>query len=1627
MEGLLNLTALRKNSLPRYSSGANLVTKVAEKVDNVELTRRQMLKLTGVFMGSAAGLKSAGKIFVEPLGIVETKSRVAFKTGNQEKWVIDVKHFGGQPVLKVTRGENQICLELKNAHYPGTDIPADIKCELKKGIVGWRLKLKSAICDFPEEVSLENWLAGEESIQSTVNLKELKFKIGTHSGVVLAGKTNIEYFPDWTIDIKGSNDIKGLKVCKVVGVGDGIITDCFNVTLGSGKPSALSNSPIKRTLISFDRGDCEWTLIPEPVDINGWGICPDNKLFDAAIIEVGQTKDGSVQQALVAQTKTNQMKLCVRPEKTSNQQEQAFELGLRNARYAVASDLHNHQTALMAEYDDQPRWLHLDGYSLQLGGNVDAPPFEVVRFNDEFKKVVCTPPLIGMLAPLPDAIVEITTLPKGTRYDLLSNQNSDVMAAVVGPENNLDSATGNIDTGATGNLTAKVPNLTVSVLRPKDFLVLTFEFINLKKVLGNLVRIDQNKTAYIVVHFPPQSIAEEAIYETSSEGYGQPTTVPENSRNETAQTSNDTNLANHLPPVQTRLSGPSRLAFLVPEKTTQIPYTLKELLNWRKYGLTLSVVPAAKPPQANADISDNDDDTSLENASGIPWQELSEPELTEQNPLDDFDNPVNEIEGFDRRKLIRDPFKKVSTNPSEYMGMYDKVLTFNDLRTITKSKNLSDTMFDASALTQEFQVMASSSSNRQSSYTTFGDSPIAGSRGDTVTKKKSHKVDAVLDNDELKCPNLWETAIEMPYRLIMSPHKFNHWAHSVDPVNHDRDNFHEPYELWHTRLGVLPAVPVGGGSGSSKSMITSQGQIQQNITLAPVDEKTSNLRTLRAIWSPDYEQKPNGHANNPFRMSLDAKDRYELVRLTSDFHIGGYSPIPVNAKRLMLTSLGAWMDIQGKWNPPDSVPELDIEAWKHQATMGRDHFVKVVYKGYLFPFGHRASLIKVTERKIQRPNATGSKTAYLRQRMYIVVREPEKVYPLEAISWEMPLRRIVLKTEITPMLDVPQNNDVVSNGIGLGQEGFWPHVNSMPFKFHLMAEDWDGRICEFSAPLIFVSKGNAIGSDNSVRDSIKSDYQNRKYPNNSQKNMCLCDLSGQKVTYTPIDSGQVMENQVLETDCITFSAKTNVSVPAGQPKFVPLIKQAKVKIPALAQLAGSAAEVTGTANGKVDIEWHNAYLSNGFSCNQTEVFAQLVTKPKLSFGSDKIGGMVKPSMDITGISRSRGPISGSIAQQAGGTLQALDLFDGSASFLGGIKLVDILAQAQTTVNVPELSMTYEYQPGQTKPSAAVVNYHWTPKLRDKTGTVNIYAAGASMEVTAKLRKALNGQSVAKAFEITANIQNFKLDFCGLIGIRFNYLTYTSTSGCKPDVQVSIDKVEFLNELAFINDLKDFLAAFGDGLFLDIGSTGLVTGFNLAIPSIPLGMFSLQNITLGTALSLPFDGRPLGFSFKFCTRENPFLLTVSAFGGGGYFLADLDAHGITKIEGALEFGASLSMNILGLAQGTVYAMGGVYFGLERINEGTKLTFSAYLRMGGALSVLGLITVSIEFYLQLQYQTKDSSGVSRLVGEASVTVEVEVLFFSKSVTLSVRRELAGADPKFTDMVSESDWQTYCRAFA
>jgi hypothetical protein len=136
-------------------------------------------------------------------------------------------------------------------------------------------------------------------------------------------------------------------------------------------------------------------------------------------------------------------------------------------------------------------------------------------------------------------------------------------------------------------------------------------------------------------------------------------------------------------------------------------------------------------------------------------------------------------------------------------------------------------------------------------------------------------------------------------------------------------------------------------------------------------------------------------------------------------------------------------------------------------------------------------------------------------------------------------------------------------------------------------------------------------------------------------------------------------------------------------------------------------------------------------------------------------------------------------------------------------------------------------------------------------------------------------------------------------------------------------------------------------------------------------------------------------------------------------------GLVVLELGLEAGASLSVN-LGVASGSVSVMVGVYMRLED----KKGQLTAYFRIRGEVEVLGIASASITLELSLRYEI----DTGKLVGRASLTVEIEVLFFSASIEIVVERRLAGSkgDPSLKDIMPPDEggqdlWNQYYAAFA
>lgn len=1228
----------------------------------------------------------------------------------------------------------------------------------------------------------------------------------------------------------------------------------------------------------------------------------------------------------------------------------------------------------------------------------------------------------------------------------------------------------------------------VTALRTADLLLVRFSFHNLRFTGGSLQRRVASRPAYLIADFPPQHLVEQAFPEKGNPGLVSQPELPGGIPVPGPPVA-ESNVNPPAPPVLANLGQHSRLVFRVTTET--ITWSLDGLLE------AMSTLPLSIAPHAA--------------------------------------NPVRLVTPFDALVVA----KLATTRVQRRLLAREAVTVPATVRAVYRST--------AATRVLEHRL------GRGASAAVGTASNLAAELG--VAPKATIGALTRLPPPP-RAPTTTETAIELPWRMQLSPHGGGAFAHALAPVEHEGR-----VELWHSRLGQRDTTADGTPT---------------------VDEDDATHRTVRVIWTRDMEGplKPvtpdaMGSTDIPsFTKSLTTRDRRMLVDETSNFHLrrsrARWTPPAVDVDRLMLTTLGGWLrsDLDAPTLPDG---DFSITEWKHRATMGRDHEVKVVYAGFLFPFGHRASLVKVTERKLQLRQGSSGRIAYLRQRFFIIVRERTLTYPPPAAAdplWNdtrgyarpgqkrldlaLPLSSISVLTRATPDLDTPVQK------LG-GPFCFVPYVDGAPFEFKVLTTDRENQIAEYGGPLMFVERGH--NATKAQLDTVTQTYWNLPAGERQHR------LRGQRVAFASATApdGTVLDT-TLSTDTLEFDAAVTQPMLGrvqDEARFWPVLRRAGLVVPAMSALAG-ASTVTSMVQPL-------RYLKDGFSGNATHVFLEVAGAPAaLSFTGqgDRSGGFVTPNLAVTGLSGSRGPVGGSLDEAMNGAMNPTTFFGGldAAKLFGAVKLSDLLgAVGLTPSNMPSfvadsvnrvtaflddtqrvITLADEVearfageadaavqaaraalQSVRARATAVLAAFADVQSLAGAEAAMallagDLVALAASVQAATLLPAALRtdaagiarrlGEHVAEAADLVGSAQDllaglslpesvnarlswstelapwpagaalfqprpsggqssaqaratldlavelqaptapgkeptatvvcsitpFSLRLLGdepFIELVVDALEFTLEPGRKPDVNIVLADpgVVFGGPLSFVNTLQELIPfdGFSDPPYLDVDAQGIRAGFDLALPDIAIGVFSIANISLGAEARVPFIGDSLDFTFNFCTRENPFRLTVWVFGGGGFFAITVTPDRCRMLEAAFEFGAAVALDF-GVASGSIECMAGVYFRLETSADGQddgELT--GYFRLRGEVDVLGLISASLELYLELSYEPPSGKAT----GRASLTIEVEVLFLSMSVEISCEKKFKGsnADPTFEQVMGlvpvggVRPWDEYCDAFA
>jgi hypothetical protein len=553
-----------------------------------------------------------------------------------------------------------------------------------------------------------------------------------------------------------------------------------------------------------------------------------------------------------------------------------------------------------------------------------------------------------------------------------------------------------------------------------------------------------------------------------------------------------------------------------------------------------------------------------------------------------------------------------------------------------------------------------------------------------------------------KKPDETETAIELPFRLFLSPDQTARFR-TPEPRVATKDP--RPIALWHAELDETQY-----GSGT------------------------------RAIWSPDYY--PGHFAKDAFvpergpvapwypadkrrfRASISSYDRHELVALTSvhgipvlarkpdspvvasvpekrprpsnfepppDFAItdpaflepeGIYVPPPLDVNEMTLTALGGSLDLDTRFEPPASpyaksdghnlFNAFSIERWKHRTTLGRDVAVEVVYKGFLYPLGNRASLVKVTERKFLANPHGRFPTAYLIQRMFIRVGKPLKKYPGIGQPFESrdyPVHESLVLTKRTPDILDPTTpgdgdpkypaasiygrlklryKDKDGNDHDVDGLSFWPRTKPElggEVRFKIQNDGSDAM----SVPLLFCDNTAIHNTDTMF--AIAAHYESLRLQDEAVRELCTAHHAGAKRRYAP---EKKTGEATFETDIWRLGVRGRL-IEGGQdftmdaamegqdqPPFYPYVAEAAVKL-------RQVDNFTGNGSSWVRAGFAEIYVRHALAPpeNPAQLYLQLIDQVSLdvSKSGDRAGGVAKPNGMVLGLSIDRGVITG---RDAGG-------------------------------------------------------------------------------------------------------------------------------------------------------------------------------------------------------------------------------------------------------------------------------------------------------------------------------------------------------------------------------------------
>jgi hypothetical protein len=685
---------------------------------------------------------------------------------------------------------------------------------------------------------------------------------------------------------------------------------------------------------------------------------------------------------------------------------------------------------------------------------------------------------------------------------------------------------------------------------------------------------------------------------------------------------------------------------------------------------------------------------------------------------------------------------------------------------------------------------------------------------------------------------------------------------------------------------------------------------------------------------------------------------------------------PARADRLELSPIGGTLRASGAW------PGV---RWDHEAVLGRDMRVETVLGGVLFPLGHRAVYTELVQRVV---SAEAGNASVLCGTHVLAVPVPLRATPGRGFPFDTVVLEESAYADLGPVVwqRYPFGGAEVDTYFRpLGTDG-------TPLLFPVRCTAGDD-VVRMRLPLIFVADllpGADSLADAGLAERLSTVYGGAPVP-----------LPG--VSLDLARSAEPRDGDRHEVHELTV----NGDLVGGE--YRPRLQALSVALPALRVLLGD--------DERRAVQYTEQFLTNG---DGEDVLLRLVDGAgSINVGfnqhAERSGGLAVPQYAANALSRRFGPVNLGALPDAAGLVPSRALL-GSAASLFGYPLLDLIEG-----RMPQPQIVSLPRPGGT-PAIAM---NWRDVRLQAHGPF-VFDPLSALSITVSQ----SGEGIAT----TCTLENFALLLPldrPQLRLRFASVTFTQEGSAPPRLELRGLAADFLNELRLLEELGDNVDLAGAGLALTASPTQITAAYRLPLAEVSAGAFVLRGIVFRAGVTVPFDGRPVSVSLGFASREAPFTLTVLMFGGGGYIDVELDHTGLRRLEAALEFGALVAVDFV-VARAEVHALGGARYVLAA--DGS-VSLGGYLRIGGCVDILGLVSVSLELCVSLSYQ----SDTKALVGRATLVIEIDLTLWSQSVELDtgewvlagggaptrMRYAAAGAPPALDDGLPR--WRAYRAAFA